>query len=124
MAAPVRLNRNVNDPLMIKSIEADCPSDYIAGDPYYVNIWFNRELDPYEERAARDARRDFEGLAVEYHRLRTRTEMGDIDPYEIAEFVRTISEQAAMLRQQGDVERKLRAQAQRLLQDVKRHSPA
>lgn len=111
------------EPLTVERIVAACPDDYLAGDPYEVEILLNRELDPYEQRAARVALRELRGFTLDYDRLRTRSAVDEIDPFDIAEFVRTVAHHASDLRQQGDVEREeLRATTQQLLDSVRRHA--
>jgi ATP-dependent protease Clp ATPase subunit len=101
-------------PLVVADVRVVCPEGFLEGSDYEVELVLNRSLDVYEERLISQLR-PFGFMPEGGGRLRTWTEVDELDPHAILDMLSTVSARAAQQRQDAAEEQeRLTAHAQRL----------
>ncbi len=88
------------EPLVIDDVGVHTRDDYQSGDPYKVVVYFNREVDDFEDRVFRQEFRDT-GFSLQQDHLQLSGEFDRIDPRSVRAFLDDFNARVARLREEA-----------------------
>ncbi|MBS2938567.1 hypothetical protein KDN32_12530 [Nocardioides sp. J2M5] len=106
------------EPLAVEDVGVHTRDDYQSGDPYKVVVYFNREVDDFEDRVFRQEFRDT-GFSLQQDHIQLSGEFDRIDPRSVRSFLDGFNTRVAQLREEAAASHeRLREQSEKLKREL------